>query len=303
MWVELFLLAALQSPDAVLAQAKRIAATLSDTGAARDQGFGPIEVGPVTDLSPFQGQHWLHRWRVFGGSADASAPSFVMYVPGDGGWRLAGLAYSRRIGPDSLVPKDLGGVVTPWHLHQPCFVVPGEGEALADGEADCLARGGYPRPPQIAMVHAWTGLPNPEGPFAHDNVALPYWVTGLRLPTPADLSTPGRARRTRALGLALGESYGARMSYARLVESVSTLPRLGDSLAAHRARLRALVPELARSEKAGDRVRWNTLADRAVREWEALRRLYARAAPSPEIALQLERQHAKALGEAGHAHH
>ncbi len=296
-------LGVLQSPDSVLAHAKRVAATLSDTGLARGQGFGPLAVGRISDLTPFQGQHWLHRWRVFGGSPDLTQPSFVMYVPVSGAWRPAGVAYSRRIGPDSLVPKDLGGVATPWHLHQPCIVVPGEGEALADGEADCRARGGFPRPPEIAMVHAWTGVPNPEGPFAHDNVALPYWVTGLELPRPSDLSTPRRARRTRALGLALAETYGARLPYARLVEAASTMPRLGDSLAAHRAVLRQLVSPLAAAARARDQVRWNAFADRAIREWEALRHLYMEAAPSPAIRSQLEREDAEALGEEHHLHH
>lgn len=303
MVVPLLVLSLLQSPDSVLAQAKRLATALSDTGAARRQGFGPLALGGTSDLTPFQGQHWLHRWRVFGGSAGPGEPSFVMYVPIRGAWRVAGLAYSRRIGPDSLLPKDLGGVKTPWHLHQPCAVVPGEGEALADGAADCRARGGMPRPPQIAMVHAWTGAPNPEGPFAHDNVALPYWVTGLRPPRAADLATPQRSRRTRALGLALGETYGARMSYSRLIETVSTMPHLADSLAVHRRALTELAPQLVAAEKAGNRGHWNGLADRAIREWESLRRLYGLAAASDAIRAQLEMEHGRVLGEEGHHHH
>ena len=303
MVVGLVILGLLQSSDSVLARAKRVAATVSDTGAAREQGFGPLAVGRIEDLTPFQGQHWLHPWRVSGGSPDLATPSFLMFVPVNGSWRLAGLAYSRRISRDSVVPSDLGGVATPWHLHQPCIVVPGEGVALADGEADCRARGGMPRPPQIAMVHAWTAGTNPEGPFAHDNVALPYWVTGLRPPRPADLSTPARARRTRALGLALGETYGARMPYARMIEAISTTARLADSLAGHRAALRQLVPRLVAAEKAADRGRWQALADEAIREWEALRRLYDDAAPSAAVKAQLDQQHAEVLGERHHAHH
>ena len=299
--IVLFILSA-QVPDSVLAQAKRFAATVSDTGVARRQGFGPLALGNASDLTPFQGQHWLHRWRVFGGSPGTTAPSFLMFVPLNGSWQLAGLAYSRRISQDSVVPTTLGDVPTPWHLHQPCFVVPGEGEALADGEPDGRARGGMPRPPQIAMVHAWTAVPNPEGPFAHDNVALPYWVVGLTLPRPADLSTPPRARRIRALGLALGETYGARMPYARLVESVSPMAGLADSLAIHRTALRQLVPQLKAADQAGNRRQFNVLATHAIGEWESLRRLYAEAAPSDAVKAQLERQDAMVLGEAPHSH-
>jgi hypothetical protein len=299
----LWLLAALQVPDSVLAAAGRAAAALNDTGAARGQGFGPLAVGRIADLTPFQGQHWLHRWRVFGGSPDLATPSFVMFVPINGTWRIAGLAYSRRISRDSVVPTKLGGVSTPWHLHQPCDVVPGEGAAITDGESDCRARGGFPRPPEIAMVHAWTGVANPEGPYAHDNVALPYWVTGLKLPRSTDLATPRRARQTRALGLALAETYDARLPYCRLVEVIASTPALRDSLAADRARLRELVPRLAAAERARDQARWTVVANQAIRVEESLLDRYAAAAPSPAIRAQLELERALALGEMAHHHH
>lgn len=282
-------------PDTVLARTRQVAARYADTAAARADGFGPLRIGRMVDLTPFQGQHWLHSWRVFSGSPDLESPSFVMYAPTEGGWRPVGLAYSRRMNRDTPMPDDLGGMPAPWHLHQPCAVVPGEGVALADGEADCRARGGAPRPPEIAMVHAWT-VPNPEGPFAHDNVALPYSIAGLTLPRAADLATPARARKTRALALALGESFGAILPYARLVEAVSTMPGLADSLAARRAAIQALVPRIRAAEKAGDRATRASLADRAIQEWEALRRLYAAGAPSAAIRTQLERQHDRALG-------
>jgi hypothetical protein len=292
-----------QSSDTVMARAKRVAARLADTSVARAEGFGPLQVGRISDLTPFQGQHWLHRWWVFNGSPDLNSPSFVMFVPIAGGWQPAGLAYSRRLTRGAPVPQDLGGSAAPWHLHQPCAVIPGEGEALADGEEDCLARGGAPIQPEIAMVHAWT-VPNPEGPYAHDNVALPFWITGVTQPRAADLSTPRRARRTRALGLALGESFGAIMPYARLVETASTNPKLADSLAVHRAAIGALVPRLKAADRSGDRAGWEAVADRMIGEWEALRRLYSGAAPSIEVKAQLDRQLARALGEQpGHHMH
>ena len=300
----LTLLSALQqAADSVVAHAKQVAAHFADTSAARAQGFLRLQVGPIVDLTPFQGQHWLHSWRVFGGSPDVDSPSFVMFVPVGASWRPVGVAYSRRIDQAASIPGDLAGAKVPWHVHQPCIVIPGEGEALADGEEDCRARGGVPRQRAIAMVHAWT-VPNPEGPFAHDNVAIPYWITGLRQPRASDVSTPDRARRTRALALALGESFGAIMPYARVVETASTFRGLRDSLEVHRAAIRALVPQLQQADRSGSRARRNALADRMIAEWEALRRLYSIAAPSPAIRTQLERQHARALGAApGHHMH
>jgi hypothetical protein len=147
-------------------------------------------------------------------------------------------------------------------------------------------------------------VPNPEGPYAHEKVAIPYWVAGLSQPGARDLATPSRARRTRALGLALGETFGAIMPYARLVEATSTLPGLADSLAVRRRTMTALVPRLRAAERARDRPAFDRLANQAIKEWEALSRLYAAAAPSPEIRAQLERQHGRALGEApGHHMH
>ena len=135
-------------------------------------------------------------------------------------------------------------------------------------------------------------------------IRLPYWVTGLKLPEPADLSTPRRARRTRALGLALGESFGAIMPYARLVETASTKAGLADSLAVHRAAIRSLVPRLRKADQSGDRIGRNALADQLIGEWDALRQLYRAGAPSPAVKAQLERQHARALGEeSGHHMH
>jgi hypothetical protein len=294
-----------QVADSVARRAAAVAAAIPDTGAARAAGFARLGFGRVTDLSPFQGQHWVHRARLLSNTRGLDQPSFVMFVPVGEEWRRVGLAYSERIGHGDPTPSDLAGLSTPWHLHQLCLDVPGEGGALADGVDDCRARGGRPTPRQLAMVHAWTDVPNPEGPYAHDNVALPYLAAGLAHPTRDEMADSDRARRARALGLALGETYGARMPYARRVEHTSRLAALADSLEAHRAALRGLVPLLREAERAGDAARRAELGDRAIASWESLRALYESAAPTPEIRAQLARQHRAALGEghgAGHRH-
>jgi hypothetical protein len=292
-----------QAPDSALVQARLAAARLPDTAAARRAGFRPLAVGSVTDLTPFQGQHWLMPARIRAGGDRLDQPSFVMFLPTSSAMRPVGLAYSRRIGHDDPVPDRLGDAVAPWHLHQLCLATPGEGTVLADGVDDCRARGGHPTPRQLAMVHAWTGIPSPDGPYSHDNVALPYLATGLTPPTAAELHGPDGARRARALGLALGETYGARMPFARRVERLSR-GREGAALEAHRAAIRALVPELARAQAEHDPPRWNAVTDRAVAEWEALRRIYDGLAPNPETRHELDRQQRMALGEgmAGHHH-
>jgi len=274
-----------------------------DTAAARAAGFVPLARGQVQDLSPFQGQHWFRRDRLLEHETRVDAPSFVMFVPMNGVMKPVGLAYSARIGHDEPVPRELDGVETPWHLHQMCLRIPGEGGALADGVDDCRAQGGTPTPRQIAMVHAWTGSPSPEGRYAHDNVALPYLAVGLAAPAAADLADPERAGRARQLGLALGETYGARLPYARRVELMNQDARLADSLARRRSALGALVPGLVAAQQDGDRAKWDELAARAVAEWKTLFALYTSIASTPVIRTQLERQHERALGSAGHSHH
>src|SRR6185312_11120855 len=93
-----------------------------------------------------------------------------------------GVAYTQRVEANSASPTEIGGIPADWHVHIICRGIPGEGQVLADGVKDCLARGGDPGPKQITMVHAWV-VSNPDGPYAHDNPALPFIATGLRPPS------------------------------------------------------------------------------------------------------------------------
>ncbi len=285
--------------DTVIAKATAATTALADTAAARMAGFVPLALGRVQDLSPFQGQHWIHRGRVMGDARQPEAPSFAMFIPVAGAWQAVGVAYSSRIGHDQPVPTDLDGLTTPWHLHQMCLGVPGEGPTLADGVDDCRARGGTPTPRQIAMVHAWTASPNPQGSYAHDNVALPYLATGVTPPTAAEMATADAVRRVRALGLALGETYGARMAYARRVETLNEDSQLAEQLASHRAVLTELVPGII-EERSTPGPTPGPAERRAVAEWEAIQELYRRMAPTQQVRAQLDRQHATALGDRHH---
>ena len=124
--------------DSVLARTKQVAAKHADTSAARAQGFGPLQIGRIADLTPFQGQHWLHRWRVFSGSPDLASPSFVMFAPVDGVWRPAGLAYTRRMTRGAGLPDDLAGTKAPWHreIHLHRTALPGSADGVPDVEFD-----------------------------------------------------------------------------------------------------------------------------------------------------------------------
>ncbi len=234
---------------------------------------------------------------------ELDAPVFVMYSPVGGRLQAVGLAYATRIRHDATVPESLGAYPAAWHLHQACFAIPGEGLALADGIEDCRARGGRPTPRQVAMVHVWTGVPNPEGQYAHDNPALPYLAVGLAPPTPAELADAQRARRVRALALAIAETYDARMPFARRIEMANRDEGLADSLKAHRDVIARLVPLLQAAEARHDGAAYEAAAGDAVAQWEALQALYQRLAPTPELRRDLTNQYAVALGDAGHQQH
>ena len=302
----LILAGALQSastPAQVVQLAREAIEHISDTASARDAGFVALDFGDLEDLSPFQGQHWIHPWRLRNAGDHFGGPSFIMFVPMHGVLRIVGIAYSRQIGHDEEVPQTLGDVHAPWHLHQMCFGIPGEGTLLADGVADCRERGGRPTPMQTSMVHVWTDAPSPGGPFAHDNPALPYLAVGLEPPTGADVASPDRRTEVRALALALGESYGARMPYARRLEFINEDESLARAVAAHRAVIAKLVPQLVSAEQQGNRAAFDRLAGEAVAEWHLLRAVYESMAPTPEMLTQLKREHGMALGTETHHPH
>ena len=181
-----------QGTDSVVARANETIKTLADTTAVKRNGFRVLQFGQTRDLGPFQGQHWVDPIRVaLTTKVDLTKPTFVMFLPLGDSLKPIGLAYSNMVGLGAALPSGLAGTPAEWHAHQFCRNVPGEGQVLADGTDDCADRGGTPVLGQIAMVHAWT-VPNPDGPYAHDNPWLPFMATGLKNPP-----NPGGEERDR----------------------------------------------------------------------------------------------------------
>ena len=213
--------AAQQGSDSAVAHAMAAIKPLVDSASLHQAGYIPLGFGPVKDLTPFQGQHWFQLQRIMTNPpVDLSHPTFVMYLPIRDSLIPVGVAYSRRIGVTMPVPTELAGEPVEWHTHVFCRQVAGEGQVLADGIEDCKARGGTPTQNQIAMVHTWT-VPNPDGPYAHDNPSLPFIATGLK-------PTAHPTREDRLFGIVLAESYGARFPAARRIER-----DIGAAAAAH----------------------------------------------------------------------
>ena len=284
-----FTAAAQQTETTIVSTATAAITPLKDSASLHKAGYFAIGFGGgVRDLTPFQGQHWLLVRRFMANPAvSLTQPNFFMYLPVGDSLIPIGVAYSRRVPVDTTLPVDLAGVTAEWHSHIFCRNVQGEGNVLADGPDDCKERGGTAAPNQIAMVHTWT-VPNPDGPFAHDNPALPYIATGLKPPAHA-------MRDERFFGVALGESYGARLVAAHRITILAEKAGTKSSLGEHRATLRELVTQLRDAEQANDAAKAEGSAQEDLDEWTALAAEYRRVAPTAEMKarfdLELESGH------------
>jgi hypothetical protein len=283
-----------QSPDSLVARAQRAIKPLSDSASLHAAGFTPLAFGPVRDLTPFQGQHWLSVPRVAGmvmanAPVDIDAPTFMMYLPLNGTLTPVGVAYTIRIGQQMKAPTTFGGMPAMWHTHMFCRNVPGEGQVLSDGLEDCTDRGGQPTRNQIAMIHTWT-IPNPDGPFAHDNPALPFVAVGLKPPAKPN-------RDDRLFGIALGETYGAMLPEGHRIDHEARTAGTIEALNAQRVALRALVPQLLAAEKAGDQATFGALRKKAIGTYNTLFSAYTGLASSPQIASRLKEELAEMVGD------
>jgi hypothetical protein len=288
--------AAAQETAAIVSRASASITPLRDSLALHKAGYFAIGFGGgVKDLTPFQGQHWVQVARFMTNPAvDLTIPNFMMYLPLGDSLVPIGVAYSRRVPADSALPKDIGGMTAEWHTHIFCRGAPGEGNVLADGVDDCKARGGTAAPNQIAMVHTWT-IANPDGPFAHDNPALPYVATGLKAPARATSDD-------RLLGVALGESYGARLVAAHLIDRAATRAGRRGALEQKRSDLGALVAPLRDAERAGDTSKFAAARKKVLDAWSALAAEYRTLAPTPEMRARFDLELGQATGAIAHHH-
>ena len=281
--------------DSVRVAARRAVVPIADTTAARSAGFVPIEELGIPDRNPFQGQHWYN-----GARSDTLAdvplatPAFVMFAPVNGKLARIAVAYSARLRLEGPLPPTLGGDSSAhWHAHVLCHFVSADGRTIVDQVPDtsaCRARGGAPRPRKTAMIHVWTDVPNPAGIYGHDNPALPFIVLGLTPPAMADLHDAARVTEMRALGLALGEAYGARLENAYLIEQANRDSGLADSLRAHRAAIAALVAQLRTADSTHNRRAYARVAANIRAEGTAVEQIYEQMA-TPEARALMRRQY------------
>ena len=281
----------------------QVARELSTPQAARAAGYRRLAPASLPDLNPLAGEHWINQRYLRVSALDPAQPAYLMFYSFDSlnSRTLVGLAYGMAQAAGVPPPDGFDGDLDRWHVHLPCLDVPDMATVLAHDEEDCHALGGRPAQAQLSMLHVWLNVPNPEGPFAPDNPALPYVAVGLAPPAAEDLAVPDRAWRIRSLALALGETYGA---VPRLGGLINQHPdsAFARRVAPHRRRIRELLPELRGADSTRDVLRYEQLADSAIGEWEIIRQAYLDAASSEALRVLLSRWFESAIDPARHRH-
>lgn len=154
---------------------------------------------------PGMGYHWVNSRHVGAGLIDPQKPSVLTYLEVDGEPILTGIAFALAVRSEGQLPAfPWPGA---WHVHHGTV----DEETLLLNPASRLHGNGGSW--SLAMLHAWVFTENPDGVFAQDNWALPFYRAGLTPPT----------RITPQQGKALHLITGGEAYYLRLIETAVTL--------------------------------------------------------------------------------
>ncbi len=168
---------------------------LRDRKAAARAGYRRVGID-----FPAMGEHWVNPGLLLRRGLDFDKPSILTYTMIDDRPTLTGVVFTVALDPGES-PPPVAGAERPWHEHN---------ESIAD---ESLVRPAVSTPRndrrRLAVLHLWTEAPNPAGPFATENWALPFARLGFTVPDPLP---PGAVR---ALSLAAGgDSYFTELVHA-----------------------------------------------------------------------------------------
>ncbi|MGH7524264.1 MAG: hypothetical protein ACREK8_08160 [Gemmatimonadales bacterium] len=209
-----------------IAEARRVAAAFDTPEKARAAGYNP-RFGDV----PLQGEHFSNRQLVLTGTFDLEHPPILMFAPIGGEQKLVGVAYAYEVKEGEATPDGFDGAAM-WHEH-PALSLPGK---------------------RLVMTHVWF-IESPNGPFAHDNLALPFLERGIGYPPDGWLD----AATVRKLALTLSLARPRPPGSSRAIEG----PR-NDSIVAvltqQRDSVNAMVTSLEAARVAGKRAEYRRVA-------------------------------------------
>ncbi len=172
--------------QAEIAALRAAIARFRDPAVAEAEGWKRARIGG--DDTPLMGEHWVNDAIPPYGPGEAfdpARPNVLQYVVIGGQRVLAGVAFSAMLRPGDPPPEGFTGSADRWHLHDAAKIVaaategrPRLARVLKERMAERLGTGAAARD-KLWMIHVWTEIPAPGGPFAHFNHALPYLRAGL----------------------------------------------------------------------------------------------------------------------------
>jgi len=162
------------------------------------------------------GEHWYRPDLLEDPVCRLEAPQFLQYLVIDGRRRLIGTGYvcDARVG----APDWFGQVA--WHQHGPELCRTRKGAVLdasywaaalpnevnEDTWQDVCDRfWSKPEERTIVMLHTWNWIATPDGPFVHENRAIPFLRAGLGVPARDVLDSDAGRDALEALRLAQGD--------------------------------------------------------------------------------------------------
>ena len=166
------------------------------------------------------GEHWVNREVLRSGQCELTQPSFLQYLVIDGKRTLIGVGYVCGSGTHDTPAPLLFGTDIPWHTHGPAFCFRTQGgsrdmqawaEALPNPLTPltwqdlCQQWGGQPRQWGVTMLHTWNWMPQPYGPFVHENPAIPFLRASLTVPSQEFLDSADGQAVLATLRLVHGE--------------------------------------------------------------------------------------------------
>ena len=209
-----------------IAEARRVASAFDTPEKALAAGYRP-RFGDV----PLQGEHFSNRELVLTGTFDIEHPPILMFAPIGGEQKLVGVAYAYEVKEGEATPDGFDGAAR-WHEH-PALSLPGK---------------------RLVMTHVWF-IDSPSGPFAHDNLTLPFLERGIGYPPDGWLDAPTLRKLALTLSLARPRPPGS----SRAIEG----PR-NDSIVAvlmqQRDSVNGQVSSLEAARVAGKRAEYRKIA-------------------------------------------
>ena len=158
------------SLDSLAAAASVGTARFADRRAAAAEGYRRIGAD-----FPGMGEHWLHPGALLTGAIDPKRPTLLIYATIDGAPKLLGVGFvtTTRAGETA---HDVPGWPHAWHEHS----------GLLTDESGVSPGTNAPSGTHVWVLHAWTGLANPDGVFTPDNWSLPFLRAGFAAPLHSD---------------------------------------------------------------------------------------------------------------------